>query len=298
MNIISDLKKLKVGKVVENAKLNELNTYKIGKTVDCVVYPKNINSLIKLMKYLKQNNIKNKIIGKGSNLIFCKARYDGVLIKLDEFNKLKINNRIITVGSGYNLMKLSMKAAASSLTGLEFASGIPGTVGGAVYMNAGAYKSDMGYIVNKIKVLDENYDVKVIYNDDLDFHYRTSLLQKEKKYICLEVTLILKRGTKEAILEVINERKQRRLESQPLEYPSAGSVFRNPTNDYAGRLIENIGYKGKNNGGAKVSEKHANFIINEKNATGKEIVDLIEEIQKQVKKEYDIDLLCEQEIVL
>lgn len=164
-------------------------------------------------------------------------------------------------------------------------------------MNAGAYNSDMGYIVSEIKVLTPQLELKTLYNKDLDFHYRSSFLQKNKDYICLEATLILKKANKEQIMEIIEERKTRRLMSQPLEYPSAGSVFRNPTNDYAGRLIEKIGYKGKIIGGAQVSEKHANFIINKGNATGKDVYTLINEIQNKIKEKYNIELKVEQEYV-
>ena len=136
-----------------------------------------------------------------------------------------------------------------------------------------------------------------MYNKELDFHYRSSYLQNNKGYICLEATIVLKKGNPEDIMELINSRKQRRLESQPLEYPSAGSVFRNPEGDFAGRLIEEIGYKGKKIGGAQVSEKHANFIINSGNAKGEEIKELITDIQKKIKKKYKIDLKVEQEFV-
>ncbi len=297
MDIIKEVKKLKCGKVDINPKLSSLNTYKIGKSALAIVYPKNVEELKKLMKFLRGNNIKHKLIGKGSNLIFKKEIYDGILISLDEFNHLKITGNMITVGAGYNLMKLAIKAANESLTGLEFAAGIPGTVGGAVFMNAGAYKSDMGYVVNRIKILNEKLEVETLYNEDLDFHYRTSFLQKNPLNICIEATIILRRGTKEAIFEVMNDRKVRRLESQPLEFPSAGSVFRNPENNFAGKLVEDINYKGKKIGGAKVAEKHANFIINDSNATGEDIVKLIDEIKQKVKEEYDIELKCEQEIV-
>ena len=164
-------------------------------------------------------------------------------------------------------------------------------------MNAGAYKSDMGYIVTEIKVLTPDLEVKTMYNNELDFHYRTSFLQKNRDYVCLEATLVLYKGKKEAIMNVIRDRKLRRLESQPLEYPSAGSVFRNPEGDFAGRLIEEIGYKGKQIGGAMVSTKHANFIINVGGATGKDIKKLITDIQEKIKKEYNIELKVEQEFV-
>mgnify|MGYP000198084296 CR=1 FL=1 len=296
MNIISEIKKLKIGKVLSNVDLKKYTTYKLQEEAKGLVYPKDTESLIKLLKFLNDNDIKYKIIGNGSNLIFTKY-YDGILIKLDEFNNLKIEDNLVTVGAGYSLIKLSYKVANLGLSGLEFASGIPGTVGGAIYMNAGAYKSDMGYIVKDILVLTPDYHVITMNNKELDFHYRTSFLMKNSGFICLEVTLKLDKKEKNEILEIMEDRKQRRLETQPLEYPSAGSVFRNPENDYAGRLIEAIGYKGKSVNGAKVSEKHANFIINTGKATGKDIKKLIFEIKEKVKKEYGIDLKIEQEIV-
>lgn len=293
--MVEELKKLKIGKIIESPETKNYTTYRVGGKASAIAIPDNLDNLIKLLKYLDSNNIKRKIIGNGSNLIF-KNDYDGVLIKLDGFNKLEIEDTKVTVGAGYSLIKLSMKVAKLGLTGLEFASGIPGTIGGAVFMNAGAYKSDMGYIVSEVKVLTSDYQIKTLYNRDMQFHYRTSCLQNSKD-ICIEVKLVLKRGDAKTILEVIEDRRQRRLLSQPLEYPSAGSVFRNPENDYAGRLIEQLGYKGTNIGGAYVSDKHANFIINKDNATSEDVINLITTIQNKVKEKYDIDLVLEQEIV-
>lgn len=194
-------------------------------------------------------------------------------------------------------MELAYKASRLGLTGLEFATGIPGTLGGAVYMNAGAYKSDMGYIVSEIRVLTPDLKIMTLYNKDLNFHYRTSFLKENKGYICLEAKLILKHGNKEEIKKIIEDRKQKRWLSQPLEYPCAGSVFRNPENDFAGRLIEECNLKGKIIGGAMISSKHANFIINHGNATAKDIKDLIKLAQKEVKNKFNIDLYLEQEII-
>lgn len=295
MSILKNLKDLKCG-TVDTIKLKDHTTYKVGgKTT--LICPKNVECLIKVLKHLKENNIKYKILGNGSNLIFNDSGYDGVVIKLDEFNNLDIKGNIVTVEAGYSLMKLALRMCRLGYTGMEFATGIPGTIGGAVYMNAGAYKSDMGYIVKSIKVLTPDYEVKTIENKDLDFHYRTSFLQHNPGFICLEATIKLRKGDKDLIMEIVNDRKKRRIESQPLEFPSAGSVFRNPEGDFAGRLIEEIGYKGKSVGGAKVSEKHANFIINSGNATGEEIKELINEIKKKVKETYKIELKVEQEFV-
>jgi len=295
MNILKSLRDLKCGKV-DVIKLKDHTTYKVGgKTT--LISPKNTDCLIKVLKFLKENNIKYKILGNGSNLIFNDSGYDGVVIKLEEFNNLNINGGTIKVEAGYSLMKLALKMCRLGYTGMEFATGIPGTIGGAVYMNAGAYKSDMGYIVKSIKVLTPDYEIKTMENKELDFHYRTSFLQKNPQFICLEATIKLRKGDKDLILEIVEDRKSRRVETQPLEYPSAGSVFRNPEGDFAGRLIEEIGYKGKSIGGAMVSEKHANFIINNGNATGEEIKELINEIKEKVKEKYNIELKVEQEFV-
>ncbi len=182
-------------------------------------------------------------------------------------------------------------------TGLEFATGIPGTVGGAVFNNAGAYGSDMGYIVESILVITPELELKRFYNKELNFHYRTSFLKQNPGYVCLEVNLVLKRGNKEEIIEIIEDRKKRRLMSQPLELPSAGSVFRNPDGLSAWKLIEDLGLKGYQVGGAKVSEKHANFIVTDGTATGEDVIAVIQTIQTKVKEENHIDMLLEQEIV-
>ena len=297
MNIINDIKKLHIGKVIEAPLMRDYTTYKVGGKAICIALPTDESALITLLEYIKSNNIKYKILGNGSNVIFNDKDYDGIIIKLDNFNSLNIIYNKITVGAGYMLNKLALRVSRLGFTGMEFATGIPGTVGGAVYMNAGAYKTDMGYIVTSVKVLTPDLEIKTMYNKELDFHYRTSFLQKNKDYICLEATISLVKGNPEEIMELIDSRKKRRVETQPLEYPCAGSVFRNPEGDFAGRLIEEIGYKGKSRGGAKVSEKHANFIINNGGATGEEIKLLINEIKDKVKEKYNIDLKVEQEFV-
>ena len=295
--MIEELRMLECGKILENVDMKKYTTYRAGGKAKLMVFPKNIEDLIKLLKYIKKNNIKYKVLGKGSNVLFSDSLYDGIIIKLDEFKNIEINDTEIKVGAGYSLIGLSLKCARMGLSGLEFASGIPGTIGGAVFMNAGAYKSDMGYIVKEVKVLTPDLKIKTLSNKEMDFHYRTSFLAKNPDYICLEATLSLEKGNRDLILEVISDRKRRRLESQPLEFPSAGSVFRNPEGDYAGRIIEEMGYKGKRIGDAKVSDKHANFVINVGNAKGDDIKKLILEIQTKVKEEYGIELKIEQEFV-
>lgn len=294
---IKELKKMDVGKIVEKVPLKEHTTYKVGGVASCFIYPENVKQLITVLKYAKENNIKHKVLGNGSNTLFSDNKYEGIIIKLDKFDYVEVKKTIIVVGAGYNLMKLAQLAARKSLAGLEFASGIPGTIGGAVYMNAGAYKSDMGYIVKRVKVLTPDYRVITMTNKELDFHYRSSFFQKNKDYICLEATLGLAKGKKEELYEVNRERKKRRLESQPLEYPSAGSVFRNPEGLFAGKLIEDLGLKGLTKGGAQISTKHANFIINIGNAKAKDIKELIDFTKEAVLDRYNVELKCEQEFV-
>lgn len=286
-----------LGKCQENVSIKTLTTYKCGGNARCVFYPKDVDKLIDALKYLNSNNILHMVIGNGSNLLFSDHEYDGVLIKLSELNYMKVFRNKLTAGAGYSLVKLAYDAYKNSLTGLEFASGIPGTVGGAIYMNAGAYLSDMGYVTESVKVLTPEYQVITMTNKEMDFHYRTSFLKTHPGYICLEATIKLKKGKQEAIKAVMDDRKQRRISSQPLEYPSAGSVFRNPEGQSAGKLIDDLHLKGLTKGGAQVSNKHANFIINIGNAKSSDVMELIVFVHDTVAENYNIDLRCEQEFV-
>ena len=297
-NIIEKIKELNIGKVEGDVLLRKYNTYRVGGTALGIVYPKNADSLVKLIRFLRVENIKYKVLGFGSNVLFSNTFYDGIIIKLDEFNDVTFyKTGKVKVGAGYSLIKLALLTAKKNLTGLEFAAGIPGSVGGSVFMNAGAYKSDMGYVVERVKVLTP--DLKIIYleNKEMNFHYRTSFLHTHPDYICIEVIFKLRKGKRDAIEEVIKERRQRRLDSQPLEYPSAGSVFRNPEGNFAGKLIEDVGLKGMKHGGAMVSDKHANFIVNYDNATSDDIKYLIDLCHDKVYEEYGIDMKVEQEFV-
>jgi len=294
---LEEVEKNGIGKIEKEVFLSKYTTYKVGGLCSCIIYPKDVDKLIKLIKLIKKYNLKYKVIGNGSNLIFSDKKYDGVIIKLNALDEIKIVGNKITVGAGYSLIKLANMATKASLTGLEFAAGIPGTVGGAIFMNAGAYKSDMGYVVKDVKVLTPENEIINLTNREMDFHYRTSFLQKHPEYICLEVVLRLKKGKKSEIEALIKDRRKRRLESQPLEFPSAGSVFRNPEGDAAGRIIESLGLKGLTKGGAQVSPKHANFIVNIGGASANDIRELITYVKNTVKDNYDIDLKVEQEFV-
>ena len=287
-----------IGKISKDVFISKYTTYKVGGLVKAIIYPKNTEKLVLLCKLIKKYKVKHKILGNGSNLLFSDKTYNGVLIKLDEFNKIEFFGNKVTCGAGASLMKVAKESIKRGLAGLEFASGIPGTIGGAVYMNAGAYKSDMGYVTRAVKVLTDDLRIITLTNEEMDFHYRSSFLQKHPNYICLEAVIRLEKGNKNALEEVVKDRRERRLKSQPLNYPSAGSVFRNPENaDPAGKLIEDIGLKGLTKGGAEVSKVHANFIINKNNASAKDIHDLILFVKDAVKEHYGINLRVEQEFV-
>lgn len=287
-----------IGKIQRDVFASKFTTYKVGGLVRAIIYPKNTDKLVLLCKLIKKYKIKYKILGNGSNLLFSDKTFEGVLIKLDEFDKIEFFGRRVNCGAGASLMKVARESIKRGLAGLEFACGIPGTIGGAVYMNAGAYKSDMGYITRSVKVLTDDLKIITLTNEEMDFHYRSSFLQTHPNYICLEASLVLEKGDRSALESVVKDRKERRTKSQPLNYPSAGSVFRNPENaNPAGKLIEDLGLKGLTKGGAEVSNVHANFIINRNNASAKDIYDLIMFVKEAVKEHYGITLKVEQEFV-
>ena len=280
-----------------NASLKKYNTYRIDATCKGLVFVHSVNELIELLKKLKDNNIDYIILGNGSNIILASDYYDKVIIKLDKLNNITFNDNIVKVESGYPLPKLSLEILKHNLTGLEFAAGIPGLVGSSVAMNAGAYNKSMADVVKEITILDEDLNIRVLKNNELKFRYRDSLLKENKKLIVLEVTLELEHGDILEAKELIETRRQRRISTQPLNYPSSGSVFRNPEGMHAGELIEKCNLKGYNINGAEISEKHANFIINKDNCNGSDIISLINLIKDKVKEKYNIDLILEQEII-
>lgn len=285
------------GKCLYDELISKHTTYKVGGKTKAIVYPDSVDNLIKLLKELKSLNENYKIIGKGSNLIFSSKDYDGVLINLEELKTFKIDGNIVTAEAGVSTVKLALETAKNNLSGLEFASGIPGTIGGGVFMNAGAYNSDFSNVIKEVKYLDQDFNIKVIQNKDMKFSYRDSIFKEKKDMIIIEATMELNPKPYSEINEIILSRREKRIATQPLEYPSAGSVFRNPELAPAGKLIEDIGLKGYQIGGAKISEKHANFIINDGDATGEDIKALIDYIKEKVKNEYNVDLYLEQEEV-
>ncbi len=281
----------------ENTSLKNYNTYKIDTSCSYLVFPKNEEELISILKEINEKKLKYLVLGNGSNIILSMSYYDGIVIKLDKLCKVEYNDNIITVGAGYPLIKFALETIEKGLSGLEFAAGIPGTVGASTAMNAGAYKSDMSEVVKSTKVLNNNFEIITLTNKELEYSYRDSFLKRHKEYIVLSTTFELTNGDKETMKKQIEERRLKRLSSQPLNMPNAGSVFRNPDNMYAGELIEKSNLKGFSIGGAEVSQKHANFIVNKGNATGKDIIELINTIKKTVKENYDVELKLEQIVI-
>ena len=284
-----------LGTYKENVSLKTLTTYKTGGIAKLLVFPNSVESLIKIIEIVKENNIKYKIFGNGSNILASSNKYDGVIIKLTKLNNLIENDGQIEVEAGYNFALLANNMSKKGYTGLEFACGIPATVGGAVYMNAGAYLSDVSNVLTKVDILDENLELKTLKNEELEYSYRHSIFMS-KNWIILKAYFKLEKGDKDKIIALINDRKNRRVTSQPLDYPSAGSVFRNPEGQFAGKLIEDSNLKGYTYGGGQISDKHANFIINKNDATAEDIKYLMDLAQSEVEKNYGIKMKIEQEL--
>lgn len=276
--------------------LKKYNTYKLDIMCNYLVYPKNTIELVKLLKYLKNNNIDYFVLGGGSNVILAKPQFN-VVIKLDRLNEIRVDNNIVTAGAGVSIPLLANFCMKKGLNGLSFAGGLPGLVGASTAMNAGAYNEEMADIVKEVKVITPNLDIVSMSNEELNFSYRNSFLKTNKDYICIETTFELFNEDSNKIKEIMDTRMKRRIESQPLDMPSAGSVFRNPEGLSAGKLIEDIGLKGYTIGGAMVSPKHANFIVNTGTATYDDIIKLIQYIIIKIKQEYGIELILEQEII-
>ena len=296
-NIINEIMRKNIGDIKVNPSLSRYTTYKVGGHANLIVYPKDIDSLVSLMEIINKHDIKYFILGNGSNVLFSDSQYDGIIIKLDKFDSIEFQDNIVKVGAGYSLIKLSLDCVKKGLSGLEFASGIPGTLGGAVFMNAGAYNSDMKSVVKDVTVLTPDLKVITLTNSEMNFNYRESFLQHHKGYICLGATLKLRYGKREDLEEIIKERKLARKRTQPLEYPSAGSVFRNPPGLYSGKLIEELNLKGYTVGGAMISKKHANFIINYNDATASDIKEIIDYVKEKAYEKYNINLRVEQRLI-
>jgi len=297
-DLVNKLLEAKVGKVWENEPLAKHTTWKIGGPADIFVQPKNKEGLISTVQEVVKHQLPYRVIGRGSNLLVRDGGIRGVVIKIgDGLDHLHFDGSRVVVGAGYSFIKLATIAAQKGLTGLEFAGGIPGTVGGAVYMNAGAHGSDISRVLHSAEILFEDGTLAVLSNEELNYSYRHSILQEERKGICLEATFELARGEKKEITGALATHKEYRRKTQPLQYPCCGSVFRNPKPHSAGQLIEEAGLKGYRVGDAQISLLHANFIVNLGNASARDVLTLIEHIKKTIHEKYGIDMHPEVQVV-
>lgn len=278
-----------------NEPLSKYTSFQVGGPARILLKADRVEQLQAVLALLREQEVPYMILGKGSNLLVSDEGYDGVVICLGEgMSAISHEGDRIRAGAGASLARVAAMALQQELTGFEFASGIPGTVGGAMVMNAGAYDGEMKQIVESVSMLDESGNEVRYSCEEMEFGYRTSIL-KHKPFIVTEVVYKLERGTRGAIEEKMRTFAQRRKEKQPLEYPSAGSTFKRPEGNFAGKLIGEAGLSGYAIGGAQVSEKHNGFIINTGGASAADIKALIEHVQKRVKEESGI--LLEPEVI-
>lgn len=298
IELCTKLKELNVGKVKENEPLANHTTLKIGGPADCFVEPSSIENLQKTMEVISDYQVNWRAIGRGSNLLVSDHGIEGVVIKLGTgINDLQLDGTQITVGGGYSLVALATQISRKGLSGLEFASGIPGSVGGAVYMNAGAHGSDISKILDKALILFEDGQLEWLTNEEMEFSYRTSVLQKKRPGIVIKAIFQLAEGDREKISAEMKKNKEYRKVTQPWDSPCAGSIFRNPLPNYAGKLIEEAGLKGHSIGGAKISEMHGNFIVNSGGAKAEDVLSLIQYVKDKIFENYQVMMETEVEII-
>lgn len=296
--LITRLHELNIGIVKENEHLANHTTMKIGGPADLFIEPSSIENMIKTMELINEYKVKWTAIGRGSNLLVSDLGIEGAVIKLGRgMSGLEVNGTEVKVGGGNSLVSLSTQLSRQGLSGLEFASGIPGSVGGAVFMNAGAHGSDISNILTKVLILFENGKVEWLSNKDMMFSYRTSVLQKERPGVVLEAVFQLQSGNKDIIFSEMQKNKEYRKVTQPWNFPCAGSIFRNPLPNHAGKLIQEAGLKGYSIGGAKISDMHGNFIVNTGNATAQDVLSLISYIKDKIYELYQIEMHTEVEII-
>ena len=283
-------------KIIKNEIMSKHTSFKVGGPVDLFITVETIEQLKDTIKILKHQNIEYKVIGNGSNLLVKDEGYRGAIIK-PSFNSIEIKEDIVEVGAGVKNGMLAQKLLQKELTGFEFAAGIPGTIGGAMVMNAGAHGREMKDIVDAVTYYNcENDEIETIKKEECNFEYRNSKF-KNINVIIIKAILKLQKANSIEIKQKMDEYKQFRIEKQPIEYPSAGSTFKRGADFITAKLIDEAGLKGYTIGGAQVSEKHAGFIINKNNATATDIINLIEEVQKIVYEKFNKKIELEIEII-
>lgn len=282
-----------------NEPLSKHTTFGIGGNADFFVEIQTEQQLIKLLKFIDENKIKFYVIGCGSNLLFGDEKFEGIIIKLSsnnagEFAKVEISKECICCGAAVSLAYLAHQTAEQGLSGLEYLSGIPGTVGGAVYGNAGIKNYDISSVLQEVELINYTASKSILSKDKFNFEYRKSNI---KNAIITKVKFILKKADKNDILQTIFKEQQKRMQNQPLGTKNAGCIFKNPQNDSAGRIIDSLNLKNFNIGGAEISSRHANFFINKNNASCADMLNLINFVQNEVYKKYKIKLETEIQII-
>lgn len=281
-------------KVKYNEKMSKYTTMRVGGPCDCIVFPDEISKIKEVIDFCKNENITFFVIGNGSNLLVKDEGIHGVVIKLGHrFSKIEIDGEYILAYAGATMPALSQLAKKNSLKGLEFACGIPGTIGGGVKMNAGAYGSQISDILYEVTYMDEKEKIKTIKNKDCSFGYRKSIFTINPNYVILSAKFKLERGNIDEIENKMKENSLARKAKQPLEYPNFGSVFKRPEGYFVGKLVDDAGLRGYKIGGAQVSTKHTGFIVNVDNATCKDVLDLIGYVQTTVYNKFNVKLTPE-----
>lgn len=275
-----------------NESMKRHTSFRAGGEAAWFAIPETVQELNAVLRACKKTNTPWYVIGNGSNLLVSDEGYPGVIISTEKFDKLEIEGNTVTAGAGVILSKVANMAHKSGLTGLEFAAGIPGSVGGACVMNAGAYGSEMKHVLKTVTVLTKAGEVATLPAEELELGYRTSAIPKAG-YFVLEAEMELKEGNQEEIRALMDDLAFRRKDKQPLEFPSAGSTFKRPEGYFAGKLIEDAGLKGFSVGGAQISEKHAGFVINKGDATASDIYALCKVVEKMVMEQFGVELEME-----
>ncbi len=276
--------------IVSDEPMRKHTTFRIGGNADTFVRPESKEQIAEILRLCRKQDVPYFILGNGSNLLVGDRGFRGVVINImDNMNDIKVDGGIIKAQAGAMLIKVSRAARDNSLTGLEFASGIPGTIGGAIYMNAGAYGGEMKDVVTQVTAMDAEGEIYTFGTDELEFSYRHSVIQ-QRDLIVLDVTMKLAAGNQKIIDDRMSELAVARRTKQPLEYPSAGSTFKRPEGYFAGKLIMDAGLRGYRVGDAQVSEKHCGFVVNRGNATADDVIKLIDDVKAKVSEEYDVVL--------
>lgn len=285
-------------KVKFNEPMSKHTTIKVGGPADVIVFPTNIEDIVNTLTFAKRNNIPVTVIGNGSKLLVRDKGIRGIVIKISgKFNNYKIEDDRISVCAGMSLPRLSRIAMKNGLSGLEFACGIPGVIGGGIRMNAGAYGSEMANVVLTTTYLDDDLNMQLLEHDEHNFAYRYSFFKDHPSYVIVYTELKLQKKDIEEIKEEINKNSNARKEKQPLEYPNAGSTFKRPDGFFVGTMVEELGLKGYRIGDAEVSTKHAGFIVNRGKAKASDVISLIEYIKEKVLEKYGVKLENEIEII-